>query len=61
MQAKYVALEYFLYFLLFSRAKSCCLIHAVWGMCQTFLKCLKATSMYSPSSFPILTVTDMGS
>lgn len=34
MQAKYVALEYFLYFLFFSRAKSCCLIHAVWGTCQ---------------------------
>lgn len=58
MEAKYISLKDFLCFLFFLRAKGCCLPHAVWGMCQTLLKCLKATGVHSPPSFLIPTATD---
>lgn len=54
MEANYIFLEYFLYFLFCSRAKGCHLRHVVLGMCQVFLECLRATSIYSFSLSPIL-------
>lgn len=53
MEAKCIALEYFLYFF-FSRAKGFCFICAILKMCQLFLKYQKATSVHSPPSCPVL-------
>lgn len=60
MEANCVSLEYFLYFLFFSRAKSCHLIYAVLRMCEILLKCLRAPCMFS-FLIPYPDTTDTGS